>query len=140
VTLRQRLGAAVPRVHEQVDELLDSQDGLILLVDGQRAVSYAQGFGLSPAQLELLACDVERAIREVTRAHLAHHGRRDREEEGARVDGRRRPRGHGRGYRGRVADGRCDSTRPADPGGGTARIGTGRVFRMADKLAAPDPD
>jgi hypothetical protein len=75
VTLRQRLGADERRVHQQLDELLDSEDGIILLADGQRATSYAQGFALSPAQLELLTFDIERAIRAVTSAHLAQTGK-----------------------------------------------------------------
>jgi hypothetical protein len=75
VTLRQRLGGDERRVHEQLDALLDSEDGIILLADTQRAVSYAQGFALSPAQLELLTFDIERAIRAVTSAHVAQHKR-----------------------------------------------------------------
>jgi hypothetical protein len=79
VTLRQRLGGVERRIHEQLDELLDSEDGIILFADGHRAVSYAQGFALSPAQLELLTFDIERAIRSATGAQEASKERGDGE-------------------------------------------------------------
>ncbi len=63
MSLRKVLGADVDRVHEQVDALLDSEDAMIVLVDGSRAINYAQGFGISPSQLELLALEIERAVR-----------------------------------------------------------------------------
>ena len=66
MSLRQSLGADANRVHEQVDALLDSEDALIVLVDGSRAISYAHGFGTSPSQLELLALEIERRVRSVT--------------------------------------------------------------------------
>ena len=53
MTLRESLVGDARRVREQIDTLLDSQDGLLLLFDGGRMVSYAQGFGASPCQLEL---------------------------------------------------------------------------------------
>jgi hypothetical protein len=59
------LGVDVDRVHEQVDALLDSEDAMIVLVDSSRAINYANGFGISPSQLELLALDIERAVRSV---------------------------------------------------------------------------
>ena len=63
--LREVLGTATDMVHERVDSLLDSEDAMIILVDDARAISYAHGFGLSPSQLELLALEVERAVRRV---------------------------------------------------------------------------
>ena len=63
MSLRKVLGADVERVHEQVDALLDSEDAMIVLVDGSRAINYAQGFGISSSQLELLALEIERAVR-----------------------------------------------------------------------------
>jgi len=45
--------------------LPDTEDAMIVLVDDARAISYAHGFGLSPSQLELLALEVERAVRRV---------------------------------------------------------------------------
>jgi hypothetical protein len=65
VSLRMRLGADVDRVHEQVDALLDSENALILLVDRSRVVSYADGLGISPCQLELLMVEIERTVRKV---------------------------------------------------------------------------
>jgi len=62
MTLRQALGGDADKVHEVVDQLLDGEDSLVLLIDGQRAISYAEGFGLSPCQLELLTIELERAV------------------------------------------------------------------------------
>jgi hypothetical protein len=50
-------------VHALVEELLDSEDVVVLLFDGRRAVSYLCGFGLSPCQHELLAVEIEQLVR-----------------------------------------------------------------------------
>jgi hypothetical protein len=68
MTLRQALGGDASRVHELVDQLLDSEDGLIVLLDRRRAFSYAGGFGLSPCQLELVTEEIGRALRSVAAA------------------------------------------------------------------------
>jgi hypothetical protein len=65
MTLREMLGSDVQRFQKQIDDLLDGEDGFIVLFDGSRLVSYAQGFGVSPCQLELLTVEIERAIRNV---------------------------------------------------------------------------
>ena len=74
MTLRQGLGADVERLYEQIDDLLDSEDAIITLADGHRAIHYAHGFGLSPCHHELLAVNIERAIRGVTRAESVEVG------------------------------------------------------------------
>ena len=51
---RNTLGDDERRVHQQVDDLLNREEALIVLVDGDRTVSYSQGFGVSACQLELL--------------------------------------------------------------------------------------
>jgi len=80
VTLRQALGGDARRVHELVDELLDSEDALLMLIDGERAICYAEGFGLSPCQLELVATAIDRAVRSVGgRAPTQGRGRRMRD-------------------------------------------------------------
>ena len=48
MTLREMLGSDVHRIQEQIDDLLDREDGLIVLFDGSRMVSYSHGFGVSP--------------------------------------------------------------------------------------------
>jgi hypothetical protein len=63
VTLRRVLGDDVRRVHEQIDDLLDREDGLIVFFDRGRMVSYAPGFGLSGCQIALLTVEIERAVR-----------------------------------------------------------------------------
>ena len=65
MTLRGMLGSDVDRLQEHIDDLLDREDGFIVLFDGSRLVSYSQGFGVSPCQLELLTVEIERAIRNV---------------------------------------------------------------------------
>jgi hypothetical protein len=65
MTLRESLGGDVQRIYEQVDALLDSEDGVLVLFGGGRTLSYTQGFGVSPCQLELLSVELERAVRSV---------------------------------------------------------------------------
>lgn len=79
MTLRRALGDHVRRVHEQVEHLLDCEDGFIVLVDADGAISYMHGFGASPCQLELLATTIERTICDVLRG--AAHGSEDTEED-----------------------------------------------------------
>ena len=140
VTLRQKLGPDAERLHELVDQLLDREDGIIVLVDGQRAVNYARGFALSGCQLELLSHDLERAVRAVTQAHLPknrrhqHEAKNDVETAARCVAGDSR-----RGNRGRVGDEGCERGRPGDRAGGGGGCGAGRVLRMASQLAATDP-
>jgi hypothetical protein len=65
MSMRRLLRDDVERVRQQLEAVLDSDDAFVILVDGQRAISYAAGFGLSGSQLEQLAADVERVIRSV---------------------------------------------------------------------------
>jgi hypothetical protein len=63
MTLRQAIGGDAQRLHELLDALLDREDALVLLFDGDRAVTYANGFGLSPSQHELMGLALERTVR-----------------------------------------------------------------------------
>ena len=63
MTLRQALGGDTQRLHDVLDALLDREDAVILLFDGDRAVNYIGGFGLSPSQHELMALEIERVVR-----------------------------------------------------------------------------
>ena len=65
MTLRKSLNDDARRLHDQLDELLDREDGVIVFMDAQRLVSYVKGFGVSPCQLELLTIALERAVRQV---------------------------------------------------------------------------
>ena len=94
MTLRESLGGDVQRIHELVDALLDREDGILALFDGGRVVSFAQGFGVSASQLELLGVELERALRSavgqqptnsVTRRRNRERNQRFRR--GDRVDG-----------------------------------------------------
>lgn len=84
MTLRQRLGPDVQRIHELVDDLLDSEDAIIILADGHRAIHYARGFGLSACHHELLAVEIDRAIRALTRAEAVEVRQSAEEYEAAR--------------------------------------------------------
>lgn len=53
MTLRESVGADSERIHQLVDAVLDREDGVLILFDGSRVVTYAQGFGVSASQLEL---------------------------------------------------------------------------------------
>ena len=81
MTLRSVLGDDVRRVHEQIDDLLDREDGLIVFFDRDRMVSYAQGFGLSGCQIELLTVEIERAVRDVVGAEPTINKRKKRVEQ-----------------------------------------------------------
>ena len=74
MTLRQRLGPDVRRIYEQVDDLLDSEDAILILADAHRAIHYAGGFGLSACQHELLAVEIDRSIRALTQAEAVEIG------------------------------------------------------------------
>jgi hypothetical protein len=124
MSLRTMLGADTDRVHEQVDALLDSEDGMILLIDGSRVISYAHGFGTSPCQLESLMVEIERAVRDVG---------------GPPIKNRRNRRGRlDHGDNGRAADVRPERVRTRGSGDSSSGIAAGRVLRLASKAAAPD--
>jgi hypothetical protein len=65
MSLRQLLQDDVERLRQQLEDVLDAEDGFVIFVDRQRAISYAAGFALSGSQLEQVAADVERVIRSV---------------------------------------------------------------------------
>jgi hypothetical protein len=95
MTLRESLGGDVRRIHELVDALLDREDGILALFDGVRVVSFAQGFGVSASQLELLGVELERALRNVV--GTPPRGARRRKHDGNQGSVRRdRVNGHGR--------------------------------------------
>ena len=81
MTLRQAMGEGAHRIHDLVDELLDREDGLIVLIDGRRAVTYGAGFGLSPCQHELASNDIERAVRELATTTPVNRRKREEGEE-----------------------------------------------------------
>jgi hypothetical protein len=79
MTLREALGGDVRRIHEQVDALLDREDGVVALFDGGRVVTYAQGFAASASQLEFLGVELERAMHNLVGRSSNKRGRRHRE-------------------------------------------------------------
>jgi hypothetical protein len=95
MTLRDVLGADVQRIHDQVDALLDREDGVVALFDGSRVLTYANGFGVSASQLEFLGVELERALHNVVGRSATSKGRRHRE--GIARDQRRDDVGRNRG-------------------------------------------
>ena len=142
MTLRESLGGDVQRIYEQVDALLDGDDGVLVLFDGSRMLSYAQGFGVSPCQLELLSVQIERAVRNVVGRPSAKEGRERRTLEKCKQEDDRRGGAVLRHHLARQR--RRDHSSVAGPGqrgwsGDTAdsdsRGTAGRVLRLASKTA-----
>lgn len=84
------LGEDADRLHEQIDALLDGEDAMIVLVDSARMISYAHGFGTSPSHLELLALEIERAVRRVAGPPVNGRGNRAQRCQGRQKKGRER--------------------------------------------------
>ena len=135
MTLREFLRGDVQRVYEQVDAVLDSQDGLLVLFDGDRMVSYTQGFGVSPCQLELLSLDLERSVRNVV-GGLSTTRRSQRRNREKSFEGGDRSRGAVRRQRrdrpdcwdhSSVVDGRGQSVGSGDSAYGNSGAAAGRV-------------
>ena len=143
MTLRESLGGDVQRIYAQVDALLDSEDGVLVLFDGTRTLSYTQGFGVSPCQLELLSAELERAVRNVV-GHQPATDRRERrtreksKEEDDRRGGavlRQHLARHAHRDHSSVVDGTGQSVKPGDAANGDIRRIASRVLRMASKTA-----
>ena len=111
MTLRESLGGDVQRIHELVDALLDKEDGILALFDGGRVVTYAQGFGVSASQLELLGVEVERALRSAVGRQLPNSVTRRRNHESNQ------------------------RSRRADPVDGDSRSAVDSVLRLASEAA-----
>ena len=140
MTLRESLGPSASHVHEQVDALLDREDSLVVLFDGDRMVSYTHGFGVSADQLELLSVELERAVRDVVgrQPGTSTKGPRNREESNE-SDGRGRsavrrqdPSRDGRGDHDSLGDGRSQRVRRGDAPDGNSG-GAGRVLRLPSR-------
>lgn len=84
MTLRESLGADVERIYEQVEALLDREDGVLALFGGGRVVTYAQGFGVSASQLEFLGVELERALHNTIGGRPLKAGRHRERNEGDR--------------------------------------------------------
>ena len=142
MTLRAMLGSDVQRFQKQIDDLLDREDGFIVLFDGSRLVSYAQGFGVSPCQLELLSVEIERAIRNVVGGQsLANRRNREKGKQGNnRGAGLFQHLGRsGREHHGGVVDVGSESIRTGDDADSHSGRPAGRVLRLASEAASSSP-
>lgn len=63
MTLRDLLDGLDADVHARLDQVLDSEDAVIVLADSRGVTTYLHGFGVSGCQLEMLASDVDAAVR-----------------------------------------------------------------------------
>ncbi len=63
MTARQAIGGGADRVRRRLDEVLDSEDAVIVLVDRTGATSYYHGFAASGCQLELIGHELDAALR-----------------------------------------------------------------------------
>ena len=120
MTIRNVLGDDERLVHQLVDDLLDKEDGLIVLFDGDRMVSYSQGLGVSPCQLELLTVEIERFVRNVIGARSTTSRR-------SRGNGEKSGQGNNRGVgtvlRQHLGRSGSDHRRVADRGSESVRSG-----------------
>jgi hypothetical protein len=144
MTLRGAFGGDVQRIQKHIDDLLAREDGFIVLFDGSRMVSYSQGFGVSPCQLELLTVEIERALRNVIGGQSLTNRRNKRNREKGK-QGNNPSAGaalfqhvgrFGRGRHGGVVDGGGESVRPGDPADSDSGRTAGRVLRVASKAAS----
>ena len=142
MTLRESLGADVQRVYEQVDAMLDSEDGLLVFFDGDRLVSYTQGFGVSPSQFELLSVELERAMRGVVVVQPTTRRKERKSRETSTQDNDRdrstvlrQHLGHHRQRYSSVVDRTGQSVRPGDAFDGDRSGAAGRVLRLAREIA-----
>jgi hypothetical protein len=63
MTLRALLDGLDPDVHARLDEVLDSEDAVIVLADGRAITTFVHGFAASGCQLEMAASDVDAVVR-----------------------------------------------------------------------------
>jgi hypothetical protein len=143
MSLRRTLGPDADCIHEQVDAMLDREDAMIVLVDGSRAISYAHGFGASPDQLELLALEIERAVRSVagppTNYRRNHGEERENNNDSGRGAGVRWDLDRfGRGGNGSLVDRGSESAGAGGSAHGNSGRTAGRVLRLAREAAAAD--
>jgi hypothetical protein len=66
MTARDAIGTSAARLHARLDEVLDSEDAVIALVDRAGTTTICHGFGASGCQLELLANLLDSTIRAMT--------------------------------------------------------------------------
>lgn len=67
MTLRDVLDGRDPDVHSRLDEVLDSEDAVIVLADSRGITTFMHGFAASGCQLEMVASDVDAVLRTLGR-------------------------------------------------------------------------
>jgi hypothetical protein len=54
------------KLHARLDEILNAEDGVIILMDAKGVTDYYQGFSWSACHLEMLSGEVESRLRELS--------------------------------------------------------------------------
>ncbi len=62
MTLRQSLGDVGP-LRQRLEQVLDSEDAIVLLSDGRQTATYVRGFAASGCQLELIDRELATVLR-----------------------------------------------------------------------------
>lgn len=62
MTLRQSLGDVSP-LRDRLEEVLDSEDALVLLADRRQVASFVRGFAVSGCQLEMIDRELTSVVR-----------------------------------------------------------------------------
>ena len=139
--MRETLGSDAERVHEQVDMVLDNEDGIIILIGPRQTTSYCHGFGLSGCQLELLSFQVDCAISALAPAPSTRNRRDVRDKHKTdRDDGSDANRNRfDRRYRGGLADRRLEGVSSGGSGCSDRRGRTLRGLQLARAVSASDP-
>ena len=65
MTLRDMLAGLDETVHARLEVVRDSEDGIIVLADRRGTTPYLRGFAASDCQLEILAGELEGAVRQL---------------------------------------------------------------------------
>ena len=63
MTARESMGGNAAHLHRRLDQVLDSEDAVIVLIDRRSSTSYYHGFGISGCQLEMFGDDLDAAFK-----------------------------------------------------------------------------
>lgn len=63
MTARESMGGNAAHLHERLDQVLDSEDAVIVLIDRHASTSYYHGFGISGCQLEMFGDELDASLR-----------------------------------------------------------------------------
>ena len=94
MTLRDALHGSEDVIRARLEEVLDSEDAVVLLANRRGVTTFAHGFGASGCQLESIGRALEAQLRELT-AMSSHRTEARTQRRGAPAQGRKRLRAAG---------------------------------------------